>query len=161
MSRTAKLPSLLVADDNPDDLFFFQHLLKKAGVKNPVVTVENGDEAISYLQKSCQASGSPRGAKPAVIFLDVKMPRTGGFEVLRWIRRKKAFLKSKVIMMTTSDAPKDIQRATEMGADGYFLKHPSPEAVAFVVRHATGRPRAKAKSAPPDRGPQQRAAKKK
>ena len=137
MPKAARLPLLLVADDSPDDLHLFQQLLKKAGVKNPVATVEDGRQAISFLRASCLAGGSPRGRKPAVIFLDVNMPNAGGFEVLQWIRRKKAFLKSKVIMMTTSDEPRDIQRASELGADGYLLKYPNPGSIAFVIRDAT------------------------
>ena len=133
---------MLVVDDSPEDLFLFKEVLGKAHVNNPVVTAESGAKAIAYLRKSCQAGGSPRGCKPAVIFIDIKMPVMDGFKVLRWVRRKKAFLKSKVIMLTSSEDPKDLQRATESGADGYLLKHPTPGTLAFMIRDATtGRPR--------------------
>ena len=128
---------VLVVDESPEDRFLFKLMLGKAHVKNPVVTAESGAKAIAYLRKSCQAGGSPGGCKPAVIFLDLKMPLMDGFEVLLWIRRTKAFRKSKVIMLTSSDNPKDLQRATEFGADGYLLKHPTPDTVAFIIRDAT------------------------
>lgn len=143
MLRAPKFPIVLVVDDSPEDLLLFKEVLGKAHLKNPVVTAESGAKAIAYLRKSCQAGGSPRGCEPAVIFLDVKMPLRDGFEVLRWIRGKKAFLKSKVIMLTGSDNPKDLQRASESGADGFLLKHPAPDTVAFMIRDATAgcRPR--------------------
>ncbi len=137
VKKSPKLPLLLLVDDNPDDAAHFRRLLDKAGVPNPVATVEDGEQAISYLRKSCQAGGSPRGCKPALIFLDVKMPRVGGFEVLKWIRHKRAFRKTKVIMMTSSDEPKDMQRAADLHADGYLLKLPSPRTLAYLIQQAT------------------------
>ena len=137
MPRAPKLPVLLVVDDSPDDLVLFKEVLGKAHVNNPVVTAESGAQAIAYLRKSCLAGGSPRGCKPAVIFLDLNMPLMDGFKVLRWIHQKKTFSKSKVIVLTSSNNPKDLQRATELGADGYLLKHPTPDTVAFIIRNAT------------------------
>jgi CheY-like chemotaxis protein len=116
---------ILVADDDADDLFLVRRLLAKAGVRNPVVDCRNGDEVVSYL-RPLTAAGEKAG-RPCVVFLDVKMPKLDGFEVLRWIRKQAALANLPVVMLSGSDEPRDIKRATELGATRYVIKHPPPE----------------------------------
>jgi CheY-like chemotaxis protein len=136
MKSTPRLPSVLIADDDLDCRFLIERLLQKAGVRNPLVVVDGGAAAIEYLRATCPAAGGKRGAKPAAAFIDVKMPGVDGFKVLRWARKKKALRKMKVFMLTSSDLEKDRERAAELGADGYLVKYPTPEALAEILRAA-------------------------
>ena len=155
MNKGSKKPPLLLVDDSPDDHALFRAVLAKAGVENPLVSVGNAEQAIAWLRRACPAGGASRGDKPLAIFLDLHMPGPGGLDVLRWIRRRKAFLKSRVIMLTSSQQPADLQRAAALGADGYLLKHPRPETIAAILRDAAA---SRARASPPadtGRGPVQ------
>ena len=122
---------ILVAEDDADDLYLLRRLLNKAGVKNPVVSCRNGDEVISFL--GAATADGEKAIRPCLILLDIKMPKRDGFEVLRWIRRQATLRTLPVVMLSGSDEPKDIARATELGATRYLIKHPSPEALAELL----------------------------
>jgi CheY-like chemotaxis protein len=122
---------ILVAEDDPDDLFLLRRLLNKAGVKHQVVTCRNGDEVISFLRGA--AANAEKVIRPCLVFLDIKMPKLDGFEVLRWIRKQTALRTLPVVMLSGSDEPRDITRATELGATRYLIKHPSPEVIAELL----------------------------
>ena len=133
MTEAEPLDLILVAEDDSNDLFLLRRLLDKAGVKNPVVSFSNGEEAIAFLQPTVNAEVGGAASPPCVIFLDIKMPRLDGFDVLRWIRKQRALKNVPVIMLSGSDEPRDLRRATELGASHYLIKHPAPEVFAEVV----------------------------
>lgn len=122
------LPSILLVDDDPDDVFMTKRLLLKAGVRNGIVTLSNGQEALDYLKGVCAA-----GPRPCLLLLDLKLPRVDGFEVLAWIREQRQLRDLKVVILSGSDEPRDRQRARSLGADGYLVKHPGPEAFRQLV----------------------------
>src|SRR3954468_1293367 len=82
---------IVIVDDNPDDLFFFKRGLVKAGVTNPLVIGEDGEEAIALLKKMIDGKTLKPADTPLIVFLDLKMPRVSGFAVLEWIRTQRAF----------------------------------------------------------------------
>ena len=131
MAGAQPLGIILVADDNPDDLFLLRRLLAKAGVRNPVVTFRDGHEVVSFL--SPVAVSGEKGVRPSVVFLDIKMPRLDGFETLRWIRKQNALKSLPVFVLSGSDEPRDIKRATELGATRYMVKHPPAEVFAKLL----------------------------
>lgn len=120
------LRPVVLVDDSPDDRFLSSRMLRRAGLRNPIVTLSDGDEAIAYLRSTCLAAGGERRARPQLMFLDIKMPRCDGFRVLRWLRRRKAFRKLDVIMLTHSDEPVDVAAALKLGARDVVMKFPSP-----------------------------------
>ena len=130
------LPSILIVENDPDELFLIKRLLRKASVGNPVSTVTNGEEAIEFLRRSCLAGGGTRAKKPGLVFLDIHMPRMDGYGVLRWVRRKRSFRHTKVIMLSSSTDPRDLARAKALGADAYFVKFPSAMLMAAAIREA-------------------------
>lgn len=135
------LPPILIVDDHPDELFLTERLIRKTGTRHPIRTANGGDEAIDLLRKSCLAGGGRRGDKPVLVFLDVNMPMVNGFEVLRWIRKKKALRRVKVIMLSSSGEAKDIETAQRLGAAGYLIKFPSATIMAAMLHEvAEGRP---------------------
>lgn len=123
------LPPILVADDESNDVFLLRRALHKAGVTNPIIGVADGEELLEFLNGATFG-----GLIPCALFLDIKMPRMGGFEALAAIRQHPALRALKVIMLTSSDLPADVERAKELGADSYLVKFPTPEALAQQLR---------------------------
>lgn len=126
---TASLPPILVADDESSDVFFLRRALLKAGVPNPIIGVADGEELLAFLNGATFG-----GLIPCALFLDIKMPRMGGFDALAAIRRHPSLAGLKVIMLTGSDLQADVDRAKDLGADAFLTKFPPPEKLATVLR---------------------------
>ncbi len=137
MNPDVPLLPILVADDSPTDLFFLQRRLQSAGIKNPLQHVEDGIEARRLLERICVAPLDP--AAPRLLFLDLKMPRMDGFELLGWIRDRGLFDWLTVAVVSTSDEPSDIERAQRLGAHRFLVKYPRPSELAEVVGLAVSR----------------------
>ena len=120
-----------MAEDDADDLFLLRRLLNRAGVKNPLVSCRDGDEVVAFL-RAAAASGE-KAVRPCLVFLDIKMPKLDGFEVLRWIRKQTTLTTLPVVMLSGSDEPRDIARARELGATRYLIKHPSSDEIAGLL----------------------------
>jgi CheY-like chemotaxis protein len=117
----------LLVDDNEDDVFFMKRAFRQAGLQNPLHVTRNGEEAINYLSGVNDFCNRERHPLPNLIFLDLKMPGIGGFEVLSWMRKQQ--LEVPVAVLTSSSEEIDRQRAQELGADWYLLKPPTKEMV--------------------------------
>src|SRR6266478_5354953 len=79
---------VLVAEDDPNDVFLLRRAFKKAGVSNPLVVFHNGQEAIDYLSGETTQPGRETRSCPALFFLDLKMPLMDGFDVLMWLQAR-------------------------------------------------------------------------
>ena len=130
MSSSEPSP-VLVIDDNVDDLFVMRQRLLRAGIENPILSFEDGEEAMAHLKR---AIGHPDAKLPSLIFLDLRMPRRGGFDVLKWIRAQPTLSDIPVFIVSTSSLPEDAARAQQLGASGFLGKFPTPEALAEIVR---------------------------
>jgi DNA-binding response OmpR family regulator len=118
--------TILVVEDNEDDVFFFERALKEAGFQVPVHVVTNGEQAMRYLEGTGEFSDRARFAFPVFVFLDLKLPFVDGFEVLQWMRREKR-LEVPVAVLTSSPEEKDMRKARELGASCYLIKPPTRE----------------------------------
>jgi two-component system response regulator len=125
--------TILLVEDSPDDAFFFQRALKKTGLKAALHVAEHGQEATDYLTNQGRFSDPARYARPDVVFIDLKTPGLNGFELLEWMRAQFAETPFRAVFLTSSDEPRDHQRALDLGVDGYFLKPISPEQLRAVV----------------------------
>lgn len=112
---------ILVADDSAFDLDFALLALEKCDVPNPVVTVRDGEEALDYLFARHHYEGRAPG-NPAVLILDLKMPKVDGLEVLRTVRADSSLASIPVIALTHSALPTDKQAAEKLGIDRYVVK---------------------------------------
>lgn len=82
------LSCILLVEDNPDDVLLTQRAVKKAGLKASLRVVGDGDQAVVYLERSCQYGDRHAYPLPSLILLDLKLPKRSGLEVLQWIRQQ-------------------------------------------------------------------------
>lgn len=125
--------TILLVEDNPDDVFVMKRALKKAQITNLLQVVRDGREALSYLSGAGDHADRERYPLPFIVFLDLKLPYLHGFEVLRWIRQQPSLDASLVIVLTSSAESKDNERAYALGARSYLVKPPTPEALRAVM----------------------------
>lgn len=107
---------LLIAEDDEDTIFFLERSLRKAGVKNPVKVVHDGLEAIEYLE----SNGTHETPQLAVV--DLKMPLKDGFDVLKRVRAIPRLSRMTVIIFSSSNQERDVNRAYDLGANSYVVK---------------------------------------
>lgn len=123
-------PEILMVDDNPGDIDLTTEVLAQSDGHFHVNAVNDGVEAISYLQRQGKYAKAP---VPDLIVLDLNLPRKDGCEVLSSIKADPALAKIPVVIFTTSQANSDITRSYKLGANCY-LKKPGnlPEFIAVV-----------------------------
>lgn len=121
------LPPVLIVDDSPDDIYFARRSLAYARIKNPIVAITGGEEAIAYLSKA------PTPA-PCVAFVDLKMPMVSGFDFLAWAKQQASLKDLKIIVLSGSGEPQDRERAVSLGAHGYVVKYPSVESLLDAIK---------------------------
>jgi len=116
-------PAVLIVENDPDEVLFFRGLLRKAGADNPLRFASDGAEAIALL---ANAVGETRPAHTfRLMFLDLRMPRQNGFDVLNWVRRLRSFDRLIIAILSTAADDRDVMRAYDMGAQTFLTKYPS------------------------------------
>ena len=123
-------PLIIAVDDEADDVFFLRHILQKTALDHRFQPFGNGEAAVIGLTSFTEMGTI---VLPQVCFLDIKMAGMTGFDVLRWIRGQKALDAMPVIMFSSSDDPRDVDGARELGAQGYLKKYPSVAAMHTVL----------------------------
>ncbi len=116
-----KTGHILVAEDDPTDAFFFERAFKRAGIPVKLQFVKDGQAVVDYLEKGTRA-GARKEPLPDLVLLDLTMPRLTGFEVLEWIRKQRRLKTLMVVIFSSSNEPKDMKRAYELGAHSYLVK---------------------------------------
>jgi Response regulators consisting of a CheY-like receiver domain and a winged-helix DNA-binding domain len=117
----AEVKRILIVDDSAKDVELVIEALSEKNLANDVDIAEDGVEALDYLYKRGKFTGYENG-NPAVILLDIKMPRMNGIEVLRHIRNDPKFKFIPVIMVTSSREEKDLIESYKLGANSYVVK---------------------------------------
>jgi CheY-like chemotaxis protein len=111
---------ILIVDDSPKDVELTIAALKEGRLANEVVVAEDGEEALDYLYKRGKFADTT--GFPAVILLDIKMPKMNGIEVLKVIRSEERFRTIPVIMVTSSHEERDLVESYKLGANSYVVK---------------------------------------
>jgi CheY-like chemotaxis protein len=126
--------TILLVEDNKDDVFLMERALQAARIANPVMVVETGQEATDYLAGAGKFADRERYPLPAVVFLDLKLPFVYGHELLAWIRRQKQFESLIVIVLTSSNEASDLSRCYSLGANSYLVKPPTAEQLEALAK---------------------------
>jgi CheY-like chemotaxis protein len=124
--------TILLVEDDDGHARLLEKNLRRGGVVNQLVRVADGQEAVDYMSRTGSYEDSMRYPLPSVVLLDVRMPRLDGFEVLAHLKGDPKLMRIPVIMLTSTDNQNEINRAYEMGANGYVVKPVSIES--FVDR---------------------------
>lgn len=128
------LPPILVAEDDPDDVFFIQRLLKKTGTQHPIKIFDDGSEVVNYLGGARLTTPAGRLRCPRLMFLDLNMRGLGGFGFLEWARQQQGLSPLTIVVLSNSNEPAMMQRALELGAHRYLVKYPSLQTMTTIVR---------------------------
>jgi len=114
--------TILLADDDPNDVYIVKTAFKRAGYDFPFSVVPNGEEAIAYLKGTGKYANRSKYPIPALVLLDLKMPSIDGFDVLRWVRSHPEWKALPIIVLTNSYYGPDINRAYDLGANSFLTK---------------------------------------
>jgi len=117
----SEIRTILLAEDSPHDAEMAIDALRDAHLANPIVHVEDGVETLDYLLRRGKFADRPEG-DPAVLLLDIKMPRMDGLEVLKQLREHETLKRMPVVILSSSREESDLARSWDMGVNAYVVK---------------------------------------
>jgi len=127
--------SILLVEDNLDDVDLTLHAFKKNRIKNEVIVAGDGAEALDYLFGTGKYAGRDLMIMPTVILLDLKLPKIDGLEVLRRLRANKRTSLLPVVILTSSKEEQDILKGYSLGVNSYVRKPVDFNQFAEAVSH--------------------------
>lgn len=125
--------NIILAEDDDGHATLVQRNLERAGLVNGFQRLRDGQEALDYLRGEGAFAGQVV-KRPVLLLLDIKMPRVDGVEVLRQIRGDARLAMLPVIMLTTTDDPREIERCYQLGCNVYITKPVNYESFANAIR---------------------------
>lgn len=143
--------SVFLADDSEDDQMLFKLALRKVPGMRLVASAQDGDQTIAYLEGRGQYADRQKHPYPDVLFLDLKMPRVNGFEVLHWLKDKQT--KPFVTVFSGSELETDVKLAFALGADTYNVKPANSDACVRVIKTVQEQLRVRREALPPQSHP--------
>ena len=126
---TSPLPTILLVEDNEDDIFFMRRAVARSGIECSLQVVQDGQRAVDYLEGKGQYADRDKYPMPTLVFLDLKLPYIHGFEVLTWIREQPHLKDLCTLILTSSPEERDRLRATQLEAKAFYVKPPTPEMI--------------------------------
>jgi len=126
--------TILLVDDSENDLLLMRAAFELADTNPPLQEVRNGEEAIAYLRGDGPYSDRARYPLPAIMLLDLNMPRKNGIDVLSWVRSQPKIKRLTVIILTASMRTEDLERAFDLGASSFLVKPSDLNALASMMR---------------------------
>lgn len=129
--------TVLLVEDDLNDIFLVKRAFKMAQLQNPLQVVTDGEEAVHYLGGQGKYADRDAFPLPRLIVMDIAMPRMTGFDVLNWIKHDGVLRRIPVIIVSSSDRPQDINRAYELGANAYMVKPMNFRAVEHLFQSIT------------------------
>lgn len=124
---------ILLAEDDDGHASLIQRNLKRAGIVNEIVRARDGQEALDFVRSEGPYAGRvPDG--PLLLLLDINMPRVDGIEVLRRLKAEPRTAHIPVIVLTTTDDPREVQRCYDLGCSVYVTKPIAYDAFAEALQ---------------------------
>jgi CheY-like chemotaxis protein len=125
---------ILMAEDDEGHAYLVQQNLQEAGIANAIIHVRDGQEALDFIRtEGVYTNRIPSG--PLLLLLDINMPRVDGVEVLRQLKASPATAQVPVIMLTTTDDPREVRRCYDLGCSSYVTKPVVYEKFVEAIRH--------------------------
>jgi CheY-like chemotaxis protein len=115
------LKSILVVEDNPNDLELTVNALEKALLANEIIIARDGAEAADYLFRRNRHANRPAG-NPAVVLLDLKLPKIDGLELLKMVRENEEIGRTPIVLLTSSREERDVVNGYKLGVNAYVVK---------------------------------------
>ena len=114
--------TILLVEDDQNDVFFLQYAFQEAGIKNPLQVAADGQQVIDYLQGQGPYADRSRYPFPCLVLLDLKLPVKMGLDVLRWVRSQPQLQNLLVLVLTSSSNMRDVDEAYRLGARAFLVK---------------------------------------
>ena len=113
---------VLLVEDNVDDIDLTLRAFAKSNIANEIVSVRDGEEALEYLFATGRHAARPPERMPAVVLLDLKLPKVDGLDVLQQLRANESTRRLPVVVLTSSREEQDIVRSYDLGANSFVRK---------------------------------------
>jgi CheY-like chemotaxis protein len=124
---------ILLVEDNPSDATLITRAFERTGVENPIRRVKDGEEALAYLSAAGAFADRKQHPLPAVILLDLNLPRFNGYQLMIWLRMQPELKRIPVVVLTESRDSESINRAYDAGANSYLVKPGDSEQIVRIV----------------------------
>ncbi|MEM1125154.1 MAG: response regulator [Bacteroidota bacterium] len=134
MEENREAITILLADDDPDDILLTIRALKQNRLANDIHTVSDGEELMDYLYHRGEYADPASSPRPGLILLDLNMPRKDGREALDEIKHDAVLRRIPVVVLTTSDAERDILRTYDLGVNAFVTKPVTFDGLAEAIR---------------------------
>lgn len=115
-------PIFLLLEDSENDAVLVQRAFEKGNILNPLVTLRNAEDGMAYLLGAGPYKNREDFPVPALVLLDLKLPGIDGFDFLLWLRQQPGLEKIRVVVLSSSERVRDIDRAYKLGANSYLIK---------------------------------------
>jgi len=125
--------SILLIEDDSNDILFIQRAFRQVDGDYPIHIVKDGDEAVDYLSGKEKYADRDSYPLPALVLLDLKLPRRSGIEVLSWMRQQPVLRRTPVVVLTSSQESTDVNRTYDVGVSSYLVKPVSFDALATMI----------------------------
>lgn len=126
--------TVLLVEDNDDDVFFMQRAVAAAGIADRLMVVPDGQAAIDYLAGEGEFRDRAGNPLPYLVLLDLKLPRRPGLEVLAWLRSQPSLSGVLVLVLTSSREESDVRNSYRLGANAYLVKPGNGAELAELLR---------------------------
>ena len=127
--------TIFLVEDNPSDVDLTKRALERNHILNDIIVAEDGQEALDYLRGTGKYAGRDLSVMPAVILLDLKLPKIDGHEVLKHIRADARTRRLPVVILTSSKEEQDIAASYDLGVNSYIRKPVNFDQFAECVKH--------------------------
>jgi CheY-like chemotaxis protein len=134
MKKPGRVITIIMADDDADDRELAREAFEECRLANEVHFVEDGEELIEYLCRSGKYINMPETPLPALILLDLNMPRKDGREALKEIKANPDLRRIPIVVLTTSKAEEDILRTYDLGVNSYITKPVTFESLVETIK---------------------------
>jgi CheY-like chemotaxis protein len=132
MAAADQLARVFMVEDNPDDIFLTNMLMRRNHIHVDFTYFRDGEECMNYLGNKLNTLN---GSRPDLVLLDLNLPRIDGREVLKFIKQDSDLKSIPVIILSGSSAPADIEQVKKLGAAAYLIKPLELESLKMITRH--------------------------